>query len=183
MEGLLTVAGWFFPKQIPCQFCFYAWNQRLVEMPGELGGLDAPTRCVESAECPDVAHPDSGVPSGRIERIILIGVTVDTKIVNELARKLIDAMPGSAESLDTMRGDLEKNFRGLLELYNFRALYDRQAARQGELLLKGIEEVSWEAEEWFHRGTLIRGRRTTIEMREDNFSCEGEMLLLASVLA
>jgi BMFP domain-containing protein YqiC len=101
-------------KQIPCQFCFSAWNQRLVEMPGELGGLDAPTRCVESAECPDVAHPDSGVPSGRIERIILIGVTVDTTIVNELARKLIDAMPGSAESLDTMRGDLEKNFRGLL---------------------------------------------------------------------
>jgi BMFP domain-containing protein YqiC len=101
-------------KQIPCQFFFSAWNQRLVEMPGELGGLDAPTRCVESAECPDVAHPDSGAPPGRIERIILIGVTVDTTIINELARKLIDAMPGSAESLDTMRGDLEKNFRGLL---------------------------------------------------------------------
>jgi BMFP domain-containing protein YqiC len=101
-------------KQIPCQFCFSAWNQRLVEMPGELGGLDAPTRCVESAECPDVAHPDSGVPPGRIERIILIGVTVDTTIVNELARKLIDSMPGPAESLDTMRDDLEKNFRGLL---------------------------------------------------------------------
>jgi len=85
-------------------------------------------------------------------------------------------------ALNHLSLDSKENFRGLLELYNFRALYDRQAARQGELLLRGIEHVSWEPEEWFHRGTLIRGRRTTIEMREENYSCEGEMLLLASVL-
>jgi type VI secretion system protein ImpG len=85
-------------------------------------------------------------------------------------------------ALNHLSLDSVESFRGLLELYNFRALYDRQAARQGELLLRGIESVGWEPEEWFYRGALVRGRRTTIEMREENFACEGEMFLLASVL-
>jgi type VI secretion system protein ImpG len=73
-------------------------------------------------------------------------------------------------------------FRGIIELYNFRALYDRQAARKGELTMEGIRKVESEPEEWFYGGTLVRGRHTYLEMDEANFSCEGEMYLFASVL-
>ncbi len=43
---------------------------------------------------------------------------MDTNFVNELARKLADAVPGAADDLTdgfgTVAGDLERNFRSLL---------------------------------------------------------------------
>jgi hypothetical protein len=39
---------------------------------------------------------------------------VDTNFVSELARKLARAVPDVGGDLDTMRGDLEKNFQSLL---------------------------------------------------------------------
>jgi len=39
---------------------------------------------------------------------------VDKYLIGDLARKLVDAVPGT-DSLETMRADMERNFRGLLD--------------------------------------------------------------------
>lgn len=41
--------------------------------------------------------------------------TVNTNTVSELARKLADTVPGVTGSVDTLRTDLERNFRSLLD--------------------------------------------------------------------
>lgn len=73
--------------------------------------------------------------------------------------------------------------RELLGLYDFRALYDRQAARESELLISGIQSVCARPEERLWRGTPIRGQRVEIEMLEENFAGEGEMVLFGAVLS
>ena len=40
---------------------------------------------------------------------------MNDKTVSELARKLADAVPGSGGSAISLRSDLERNFRGLLD--------------------------------------------------------------------
>ena len=42
------------------------------------------------------------------------GVIVETEFISELASKLARIVPGSGGDLGVMRGDLERNFRGLL---------------------------------------------------------------------
>jgi len=39
---------------------------------------------------------------------------VDKYLIGDLARKLVDAVPGT-DSLETMRADMERNFRSLLD--------------------------------------------------------------------
>jgi BMFP domain-containing protein YqiC len=39
---------------------------------------------------------------------------VDKYLIGNLARKLVDAVPGT-DSLETMRADMERNFRSLLD--------------------------------------------------------------------
>ncbi len=40
---------------------------------------------------------------------------MNTNTVNELARRLADTVPGMTGSVGTLREDLERNFRGLLD--------------------------------------------------------------------
>lgn len=40
---------------------------------------------------------------------------MDTTTVSDLARKLANAVPGATGSVETLREDLERNFRGLLD--------------------------------------------------------------------
>ncbi|MFW2404695.1 MAG: accessory factor UbiK family protein [Gammaproteobacteria bacterium] len=40
---------------------------------------------------------------------------MNTNTVSDLAKKLAEAVPGSPGGVDTMRADLERNFRGLLD--------------------------------------------------------------------
>jgi BMFP domain-containing protein YqiC len=42
------------------------------------------------------------------------GAYVDKNFIGDLARKLADVVPGT-DSLATMRADMERNFRGLLD--------------------------------------------------------------------
>ncbi len=74
------------------------------------------------------------------------------------------------------------SLRRILGVYNFQALYDSQAARQSELLLEGIASVHAEPDEHIFRGAVIRGTYIRMELLEDHFAGEGEMLLFASVL-
>ncbi len=72
--------------------------------------------------------------------------------------------------------------RSVLAVYNFQALQDRMAARESELRLAGIVDVRAIAEERLLRGAPVRGSRIAIDMKEDNFAGEGEMVLFGGVL-
>jgi len=72
--------------------------------------------------------------------------------------------------------------RGILELYNYQALYDRQAARENIQRLEGLEGVDAKPVERLLRGAPARGTAIELRMKEDNFASEGEMYLFASLL-
>lgn len=74
------------------------------------------------------------------------------------------------------------NLRGVLELYNFQALYDRQAARASELRLDGIRALSTRPDTHLFHGSPLRGMAIDMEMDEDSFAGEGDLYLFASVL-
>jgi type VI secretion system protein ImpG len=72
--------------------------------------------------------------------------------------------------------------RGILSLYNFQALVDRQVARANELRLNGIKSVSARPEDILRHGAIYRGVAISMRMQEDAFACEGEMYLFSTVL-
>lgn len=72
--------------------------------------------------------------------------------------------------------------RGILELYNYQALYDRQAARENVLRLEGLAAVEARHGERLIRGSPVRGTILRLQMSEDNFAGEGDMYLFATVL-
>jgi type VI secretion system protein ImpG len=72
--------------------------------------------------------------------------------------------------------------RGILELYNYQALYDRQAARENILRLEGLVALEAKPVERLVHGSPMRGTSITLQMSEDNFAGEGDMYVFASVL-
>lgn len=72
--------------------------------------------------------------------------------------------------------------RGILELYNYQALYDRQAARENVLRLEGIVALEARHGERLIRGSPVRGTILNLQMNEDNFAGEGDMYVFATVL-
>lgn len=75
-----------------------------------------------------------------------------------------------------------ETLRGILSLYNFQALVDRQVARANELRLNGIKSVSAHPEDILRHGAIFRGVAVSMKMQEDAFASEGEMYLFASVV-
>ena len=73
--------------------------------------------------------------------------------------------------------------RGILELYNYQALYDRQAARENILRLEGLVSLEARPVERLLRGAPMRGVSITLQMNEDNFAGEGDMYVFATVLS
>jgi len=74
------------------------------------------------------------------------------------------------------------NLRQVLRVYDFPGLYDRKAARATELKLDGIAAVAAEADDYLYEGSVIRGVRVLLELHEDRFASEGDMLLFGAVL-
>lgn len=72
--------------------------------------------------------------------------------------------------------------RGILELYNYQALYDRQAARENILRLEGLVSVQGTPVERLMRGAPVRGMLVKLEMDESKFAGEGDMFVFATVL-
>jgi type VI secretion system protein ImpG len=75
-----------------------------------------------------------------------------------------------------------KALRSILELYNFPALYDRQAARANQLRLDAIQNVRSKPMDWLVKGVPVRGTSVELDLLEDNFSGEGDMYLFSTVL-
>lgn len=72
--------------------------------------------------------------------------------------------------------------RGILELYNYQAVYDRQAARENILRLEGLVSLSAKPVERLVGGAPVRGMSIQLEMNEQSFAGEGDMYLFATVL-
>lgn len=72
--------------------------------------------------------------------------------------------------------------RGMVDLYNFQAVSDRQAARANQLRLGAIKAVKVRSTDRLYRGAPVRGVATDVELDEGGFSGEGEMYLFAGIL-
>lgn len=72
--------------------------------------------------------------------------------------------------------------RGILELYNYQALYDRQAARENILRLEGLTSLEAKPVERLMHGAPMRGTSIMLQMNENNFAGEGDMYVFATVL-
>jgi type VI secretion system protein ImpG len=72
--------------------------------------------------------------------------------------------------------------RALVDIYNFQAINDRQAARANQLRQQAIKSVRVRPTDRLYRGAPVRGVAAEIELDEGGFAGEGEMYLFASVL-
>jgi len=72
--------------------------------------------------------------------------------------------------------------KATVDIYNFQALIDRQAARANQLRVAAIRGVEVRATDRLFRGAPIRGIAARLELDEGGFSSEGDMYLFASVL-
>lgn len=77
--------------------------------------------------------------------------------------------------------DLEV-LRATIDLYNFQAIVDRQAARANQLRLAAMKSIKVRPTDRLYRGAPVRGVAADIELDEGGFSGEGEMYLFASIL-
>ncbi len=73
--------------------------------------------------------------------------------------------------------------RSTVEIYNFQALHDRQAARANQLRMAAIKDVRVRPTDRLYRGAPIRGVRADIDLDENGFAGEGDMYLFASILS
>jgi type VI secretion system protein ImpG len=72
--------------------------------------------------------------------------------------------------------------RSILEIYNFHALYDRQAARENELRLDSIQKVVGKPMDWLLKGVPVRGTAIDLDLLETDFAGEGDLYLFANIL-
>lgn len=129
----------------------------------KVGDINAPT-----ASSPEFARFRNIVPVSRALRPPL-GRGLHWRLISHLSLNYLSIT--NVEAL-----------RGILELYNYQALYDRQAARENIQRLEGLEAVQARPVERLLRGAPVRGTAIELQMKEDNFAGEGEMYLFASVL-
>jgi type VI secretion system protein ImpG len=72
--------------------------------------------------------------------------------------------------------------RATVDIYNFQAIVDRQAARANQLRVAAIKAIKVRPTDRLYRGAPIRGVAAEIELDEGGFAGEGEMYLFASIL-
>ncbi|NBC18026.1 MAG: type VI secretion system baseplate subunit TssF [Bacteroidetes bacterium] len=66
---------------------------------------------------------------------------------------------------------------GLIELY------DWTDSKANKRRLDGLREVNWDGKERMHRGAIYRGGEVTVKVHEDNFTNEGDAVLLGLILS
>ena len=70
---------------------------------------------------------------------------------------------------------------GVLDLYDWTA--SEQQRRRNQQRMNAIEEVQWAPAERLYRGSIIRGTRVTITIREAGFVGEGDLCLFGLVMS
>lgn len=72
--------------------------------------------------------------------------------------------------------------KATVDIYNFQAIIDRQAARANQLRVAAIKSIEVRATDRLYRGAPIRGIAAKLELDETGFTGEGDMYLFSSVL-
>ena len=71
----------------------------------------------------------------------------------------------------------------ILQLYDFKATFYQQSARQSQKCLDAITDLKTESIEYLYKGLPVRGVKTTLSIHQNAFISEGAMYLFCSVLA
>ncbi len=110
----------------------------------------------------------------------LVGVTtpISPPVGRELQWRVLAHMAMSFRTI----AELEV-LRSTVDVYNFQALHDRQAARANQLRMAALKTVKVRPTDRLYRGAPVRGIRADLEIDENGFSGEGEMYLFASILS
>ncbi|WP_437661660.1 type VI secretion system baseplate subunit TssF [Sorangium sp. So ce1182] len=109
----------------------------------------------------------------------LTGVTapLPPPIGRELQWRVLAHMAMSYRSITEL-----EVLRATVDLYNFQAIVDRQAARANQLRLAAIKSIRVRPTDRLYRGAPVRGVAVDVEIDEGGFVGEGEMYLFASIL-
>jgi type VI secretion system protein ImpG len=95
----------------------------------------------------------------------------------DLSWRLLSHLALNSVSLSSVEA-----FKGILGLYNFQSLQDRQAGRANQLRIDGIVEIDSSSDDLLFEGVPVRGIKTVLGLKESNFNSEGDMFLFASIL-
>lgn len=126
----------------------------------------------------DVSVPTTSSPEfARFRNITPVSRSLRPPLGKGLHWRLISHLSLNYLSLQSVEA-----LRGILELYNYQALYDRQAARENILRLEGLLALEAHPVERLLGGSPIRGTSITLQMNEDSFAGEGDMYVFAAVL-
>ncbi|MBL8603491.1 MAG: type VI secretion system baseplate subunit TssF [Myxococcales bacterium] len=126
----------------------------------------------------DVSVPAPGSPPfARFKNITPVTVPVRPPFGQALHWRLIAHLALNYRALAEV-----ESLRSLLEIYNFQALVDRQAARANRLRIEGLRSVATRPVERLVRGVPVRGIGITLELDESSYAGEGDLYLFASVL-
>lgn len=71
----------------------------------------------------------------------------------------------------------------ILQLYDFKATFYQQSARQSQKYLDAITALKTESIEYIYRGSPVRGLKTTLSIAQSAFISEGSLYLFCAVLA
>ncbi len=116
-------------------------------------------------------------PFARFKNITAVTVPVRPPFGQSLHWRLVSHLALNYRSLAD-----RQSLRSLLDLYNFLAAVDRQAARANRLRIEGIRDVRTRPVERLVKGVPVRGVGTTLELDENSFAGEGDLFLFASVI-
>ncbi len=75
-----------------------------------------------------------------------------------------------------------KTLRTIIETYDFFGAYDVKQKEKTSMLLKGLENISYETCEMIDKGLPIRGMHIKLKIDPSKFSCVGEAYVFSSVL-
>lgn len=134
-------------------------------LPGKLrvGDIDVPT--------------DSSPEFATFRNITKPSIPIHPPLEGDLHWRLISHLSLNYLSLTNVEA-----LRGILALYNFQSLVDRQIGRANERRLDGLTAVQSKPETLLFGGTPIRGTMMTLTLRENHFANEGDVFLFGSVM-
>jgi type VI secretion system protein ImpG len=72
--------------------------------------------------------------------------------------------------------------KATVDVYNFQAIVDRQAARANQLRVAALKGIEVRPTDRLYRGAPVRGIAAHVEIEEGGFASEGDMYLFAGIL-
>jgi type VI secretion system protein ImpG len=160
---------------------FVSADQKFVVPPTETISIDlvcSNRNLASRLKVGDVSVATSGSPEfARFRNITGVSRSLRPPLGRGLHWRLISHLSLNCISLRSVEA-----LRGILELYNYQALYDRQAARENILRLEGLVSLQSRPVERLVRGSPVRGTSVLLHMSEQNFAGEGDMYVFATLL-